>query len=238
MTTKTFSYALGEIGDKYITEANEYTATKKKHNWRKWCAVAACLCLVMATAIVHLLSPLKTNVVATDRVQLATSVNSLKDVSDLILIAYADRAGENTLIRAETGDIVSGYTNTTLTIDTIFKGDVQTDSQIAITEECYTTAFGTVFWTQQGYVPIQSGTKYLLFLKAYPDDSDFAGMYYPVDLEYGKYVIPSGINTNNLETLSNSREELEVGTATDLDVYLEWYYTIMQEYISDTKPTE
>jgi len=221
-----------------VSGAVEYKRTKKKHSWMKWGAVAACLCLVMATAIVHLLSPLKTNVVATDRGQLATSVNSLKAVRDLILIAYADQAGENTLIHAETGDIVSGYTNTRLTIDTVFKGDVQTDSQIAITEECYTTAFGTVFWTQQGYVPIQPGTKYLLFLKAYPDDSDFAGMYYPVDLEYGKYVIPSDINANRLETLSNSREKLEIGTATDLDVYLEWYYTIMQEYMSDTKPTE
>lgn len=33
MTTKTFSQALGEIGDKYITEANEYVAVSKKFRW-------------------------------------------------------------------------------------------------------------------------------------------------------------------------------------------------------------
>lgn len=230
--------AMGYIDDDLVSGAIEYKRTKKKNPWVKWGAMAACLCLVMATAIVHLMSPLKTNVVATDRSRLATSINSLEEVSDLILIAYADRAGENTLIRVETGDVVSGYTNTTLAIDTVFKGDVQADNQIAITEECYTTAFGTVFWTQQGYVPIQPGTKYLLFLKAYPNDSVFAGMYYPVDLEYGKYVIPSDLNSNNLERFSNNREELQIGAATDLNSYFEWYNTIIQKYMSGTKPTE
>lgn len=52
MTTKTFSHALGEIGDKYISEATSYTAAKKKNSWMKWGAVAACLCLVVIGAIV------------------------------------------------------------------------------------------------------------------------------------------------------------------------------------------
>ena len=47
MTTKTFSHALGEIGDKYISEATSYTAAKKKNSWMKWSAMAACLCLML-----------------------------------------------------------------------------------------------------------------------------------------------------------------------------------------------
>lgn len=46
MTTKTFSQALGEIGDKYITEANEYVAVSKKFRWN-WKAVAACVAVAI-----------------------------------------------------------------------------------------------------------------------------------------------------------------------------------------------
>lgn len=45
MTTKTFSHALSEIGDKYITEANEYVAVKKTFRWN-WKAIAACVAVV------------------------------------------------------------------------------------------------------------------------------------------------------------------------------------------------
>ena len=45
MNTKTFSNALGKIGDKYITEANEYTAAKKNRHWN-WRAIAACAAVV------------------------------------------------------------------------------------------------------------------------------------------------------------------------------------------------
>lgn len=45
MNTKTFSHALSEIGDKYITEANEYTAAKKARRWN-WQAIAACAAVV------------------------------------------------------------------------------------------------------------------------------------------------------------------------------------------------
>ena len=227
--------ALGYIDDELVAGAIVYTRKKNKHNWLKWGNMAACLCLLMTVSIVYLLSPLKTNVVETDRLQLATSVDSLKAISDIIVVAHVDRAGENTLIRAETGDIISGYTNTTITVDAIFKGNIQIDNSLVVTEECYTTALGTIFWTQQGYMPMQAGTKYILFLKAYPDDSDFACKYFPIDLEYGKYVIPLEFPVNDIEALSDNREKLEIGETTDLNVYFEWYYSIMSEYFSTGK---
>lgn len=224
--------ALGYIDDDLISGAITYTKKKKKHNWLKWSIMAACLCFALTAAIVHMLSPLKTNVVETDRLRLATSVDSLKAVSDIIVVAHVEHVGENTLIRTETGDIISGYTNTTITVDAIFKGNIQIDNSLVVTEECYTTALGTIFWTQHGYMPMRSGSKYILFLKAYPDDSDFAGKYFPIDLEYGKYVIPLEFSGNVIEALSNNRHKLEIGEATDLKVYLEWYYSIMSEYFS------
>lgn len=57
MTPKKFSHALGEIGDKYVSESINYTAAKKKNAWVKWGAMAACLCLVVVGACTLLLKP-------------------------------------------------------------------------------------------------------------------------------------------------------------------------------------
>lgn len=46
MNVKTFSHALGQIDDKYITKAINYQPHRKSHSWIKWGAMAACLCLV------------------------------------------------------------------------------------------------------------------------------------------------------------------------------------------------
>lgn len=51
MTAKTFSNALGEINTKYVSEAINYSAAKKKNVWLKWGAIAACFVLVVAAVI-------------------------------------------------------------------------------------------------------------------------------------------------------------------------------------------
>ena len=48
MTTKLFSEAISEVGDKYYEEAENYHC--KKHGWVKWSAMAACLTVVLFTA--------------------------------------------------------------------------------------------------------------------------------------------------------------------------------------------
>ena len=49
MTTKLFSEAISEVGDKYYEEAANYHC--KKHGWVKWSAMAACLTVVLFTAL-------------------------------------------------------------------------------------------------------------------------------------------------------------------------------------------
>ena len=56
MKTKTFSNALGEIGDQYVSEAISYSAAKKKNSWMKWGAMAACLCLVVVGAVLPMVN--------------------------------------------------------------------------------------------------------------------------------------------------------------------------------------
>ena len=54
MNANTFSNALGKINDKFIMEALTY---QKRHNktWLKWGAMAACLCLIIGTAVTAIL---------------------------------------------------------------------------------------------------------------------------------------------------------------------------------------
>lgn len=237
MNKKRFAEAMNMVDEKFYAEAANYQCRKKKPVWVKWGALAACLCFAIV-GIVYFMSPLKVNIIASnDRYSLADSVNSLQDVSDLIVIAHAESAGKNAFIRGESGEIIFGYTDTTISVDTVFKGNIENNSSVEITEECYTTALGTVLWTQQGYLPIRAGTEYILFLKAYPEDSKYAGKYFPVDLEYGKYIYSSSPDVDNIGTSSIDRTKLEVGSATDLSKYLEWYREVLYNYCAEAKDT-
>lgn len=42
---------LNQVDEKYIKEAEPMNKTKKKNNWMKWGAMAACLCLVVVGAL-------------------------------------------------------------------------------------------------------------------------------------------------------------------------------------------
>lgn len=47
MNAKDFSNAIGEVGEKYVTEAIVYQCKQKKHSRNKWIAAAACVCLIL-----------------------------------------------------------------------------------------------------------------------------------------------------------------------------------------------
>jgi len=63
-----------------------------------------------------------------------------------------------------------------------------------------------------------------VFLKQYEDSSEYAGMYYPIDLEMGKYPING---TEKLSTVS----ELELKPESDITRYEEWYQKAYDKYI-------
>ncbi|NLK02446.1 MAG: hypothetical protein GX314_05195 [Clostridiaceae bacterium] len=52
MNSKKFAAAITELGDQYYEEASSYQAKSKKRQWVKGLALAACLCLVAAVAII------------------------------------------------------------------------------------------------------------------------------------------------------------------------------------------
>ena len=158
---------------------------------RRTKALLSCLlalALVMLTACgarqqtVHRLSA--------DRVTQAATVSQLQEVSDLIVV-FTPETQENVLSRYSDGNVSTGYTRTTGQVTQVLKG--QAPAQLVITEECYTA--DDALWTQGGYLPMETGKPYLLFLTAYDDGSDYAGMYYPTELERGKYPLGQALTT-------------------------------------------
>lgn len=159
---------------------------------------------------------------AADRITQAESVSQLQEVSDLIVVFTPERQ-ENVLSYFSDGNVSGGYTRTTGTVSQVLKGEPP--EQLVITEECYLV--DNVLWTQGGYLPMQEGESYLLFLTAYDRDSVYAGMYFPTELEEGKYPL-----TDKPLTASDSADAWEVYVieGDDLHDYQDWYQQITALY--------
>ena len=101
----------------------------------------------------------------------------------------------------------------------------QGPEQLGNTEECYT--LDDALWTQGGYLPMEKGRSYLLFLTAYPGGSDYAGMYYPTELELGKYPL-----TDQPLTASDPVDTWQVYSpdSSALSQYQSWYQQVAALY--------
>ena len=181
--------------------------------------VMLALALVMLTACgarqqtVHRLSA--------DRVTQAATVSQLQEVSDLIVV-FTPETQENVLSRYSDGNVASGYTRTTGQVTQVLKG--QAPAQLVITEECYTA--DDALWTQGGYLPMETGKPYLLFLTAYDDGSDYAGMYYPTELERGKYPLGQALTTAD----SAAQWQVYSLDGDTLSDYQSWYRQVSALY--------
>ena len=137
---------------------------------------------------------------------------------------------ENKLITADDGTVVFGYTITQLNVTEVFKGNINEDYPINITEEYYTlSGNGNEVYTQGNYMPAQESGEYIFFLKAYDSTSPYAGMYFPVDLEYGKYSVDLA---ETFTTPANaSAAEYEV-IALD-EKYVEFATRVIEDYLQN-----
>ena len=159
---------------------------------------------------------------AADRITQAESVSQLQEVSDLIVV-FTPESQENVLSYFSDGNVSGGYTRTTGTVSQVLKGEPP--EQLVITEECYT--LDDALWTQGGYLPMEKGRSYLLFLTAYPSGSDYAGMYYPTELELGKYPL-----TDQPLTASDPVDTWQVYSpdSSTLSQYQSWYQQVAALY--------
>ena len=188
------------------------------------------LSLVVLGGVIYISNgPYTVNQVMADRITLASSVSQLEELCVLVVLV-TPKSQEYVLITDFVdNNIITGYTKTTATILDVIKGNVSEGQEILITEECYTTSLNSVLWTQQGYLPMENGDSYLLYLKAYADDSSYRGMYFPIDLEYGKYMIPP-ISPISTTASTYTAEQFQIGTETDVEKYREWYQQVVSSY--------
>ena len=189
------------------------------------------LILVVAASLTSFLgSKTHYNILATDRLQLAPTYADLQNVSDIVVKATVIPGKENKLITADDGTVVFGYTITQLNVTEVFKGDINEDYPINITEEYYTlSGNGNEVYTQGNYMPAQESGEYIFFLKAYDSTSPYAGMYFPVDLEYGKYSVDLA---ETFTTPANaSAAEYEV-IALD-EKYVEFATRVIEDYLQN-----
>lgn len=189
------------------------------------------LILVVAAFLTSFLgSKTHYNILATDRLQLAPTYADLQNVSDIVVKATVIPGKENKLITADDGTVVFGYTITQLNVTEVFKGNINEDYPINITEEYYTlSGNGNEVYTQGNYMPAQESGEYIFFLKAYDSTSPYAGMYFPVDLEYGKYSVDLA---ETFTTPANaSAAEYEV-IALD-EKYVEFATRVIEDYLQN-----
>lgn len=189
------------------------------------------LILVVAASLTSFLgSKTHYNILATDRLQLAPTYADLQNVSDIVVKATVIPGKENKLITADDGTVVFGYTITQLNVTEVFKGNINEDYPINITEEYYTlSGNGNEVYTQGNYMPAQESGEYIFFLKAYDSTSPYAGMYFPVDLEYGKYSVDLA---ETFTTPANaSAAEYEV-IALD-EKYVEFATRVIKDYLQN-----
>lgn len=180
------------------------------------------LILVVAASLTSFLgSKTHYNILATDRLQLAPTYADLQNVSDIVVKATVIPGKENKLITADDGTVVFGYTITQLNVTEVFKGNINEDYPINITEEYYTlSGNGNEVYTQGNYMPAQESGEYIFFLKAYDSTSPYAGMYFPVDLEYGKYSVdlaetfttPANASAAEYEVIALDEKHVEFAT--------------------------
>ena len=189
------------------------------------------LILVVAASLTSFLgSKTHYNILATDRLQLAPTYADLQNVSDIVVKATVIPGKENKLITADDGTVVFGYSITQLNVTEVFKGNINEDYPINITEEYYTlSGNGNEVYTQGNYMPAQESGEYIFFLKAYDSTSPYAGMYFPVDLEYGKYSVDLA---ETFTTPANaSAAEYEV-IALD-EKYVEFATRVIEDYLQN-----
>ena len=204
---------------------------KKRALTRKWKASALLAAVVLATLLAGCAAEeVEIRQLESFRRLAASTVDELQAVSDAIVVFTPD-SRENVLSYYADGNVLSGYTKTCGVVSRVLQGDAAAGDIISITEECYTTDDGAVFWTQQGYLPMEEGRQYLLFLTRYSEDRKvFAGMYYPTELEYGKYLLADKGEADALTGGGATAEQYEIGPGGDLEKYRAWYQEVAALY--------
>lgn len=188
----------------------------------------AIITIVLITLIIIDLSIVRIIPMEVNRDDIVKDIESLEAESDLIIKGKILPWKKNILLRWDDGEVLFGYTLTKIKVEEVYKGKVVKNT-VSITEEYYKENFivGKTLYTQGAYISAKVGSSYMFFLKKYGDDTSYKGLYFPIDLEYGKYLV-NNKTINELRTMTN--KELEIGENANLN-YIEWMDKVIAKYV-------
>ena len=146
----------------------------------------------------------------------ANTPEELPLVSDLVVLFVPSEKRDHTSYFSD-GMSAGGWTVTTGTVTKVLQGEWEEGSELTLTECSHVK--GDKLTTDVGYLPMQIGDEYLLFLRAYDEDSSMYGMYHITDRARGKY-IPGAKN----------RTQYQIDSKIDLESYKQWYEAVAKMY--------
>lgn len=200
---------------------------KKKILLGSVCALS--LAIVLAAVLLPKRPIVTVCQVAASVIDQAETVSELQQVADTVVV-FTPQQQENVTNHYSDGNVSFGYTKTIGTVEQVLSGECAAGDTLCITEGCYTTNLGTVLWTHGGYLPMNPGERYLLFLISYDPSSAYKGMYYPVDMEYGRYVMPHAAPLALSEGETRTAADFELNEYADVDTYSQWYEAVFALY--------
>jgi len=170
---------------------------------KKFYYIGIMLILMLSGVIIYKNFTYRINLVNTDRIIIAKSFDELEEKSNLIIEGTVQPEKQNILDKLKDGTINFGYTITKIKVDRVIKGDLKAGEIVSITEEYYTV--GRDIYVQGNYIPAKEGKKYILYLTKYDEQIRFSGLYFPTDLEKGKYLVfDKEINVDIVNEFTNS----------------------------------
>lgn len=162
----------------------------------------------------------------------AITINCLDDLEqncDIIVRARVlDGAEERKTIDKADSEAIFGYTITPIEIIDVYRGDIKIKTKLKITEEYWTRKYPNgkkQIVAIENYKPCKQNNEYIFFLKKYIN-GDCKGMYFPLGVEKGKYLVNNIIRRDtDINSLEN--DDMEIGSFNGND-----YKKILSEVIN------
>lgn len=243
MNAKEFSNALGEVNDKYVSEAIQYKAKKKKPVLLKWVAMAACLCIVLigAFSVMTLqqgnepqvgmekyMSELGLDATIVHDPVLFSAIEMPKITKDNLLESIKKNLtvqGEITSLESaviEDNDSTWYITTMTISVKEVISGNSQNDEISIVNGAVYTDYTGVA---DDGAIPVRGlagchvGMESVFVLNALDDSPwDIAGKeVFP--LELGEYYVVYRLDREN-DTLTFTEQNISVNLDELKDSYI------------------
>lgn len=165
------------------------------------------------------------------------NVSELEKYSDIIIEGSFLNIGEQEVIRSSFGDIIEGYTWSTVEVTNIHKGNLSSGDTITICEPFYMVEEdGTdVIYHNGSYYPSEEGRQYIWFLndRQTPDGKQYHSL---VRAELGRYPLLNSKSRTMRNVFDMSLRDLDLSPSGGAGHFRTIYADVAKKYM-DISPT-